>query len=105
MYSLEHTGELSDSQGYTEKAEVFNVANVVYSLSRWESFELECMSEEEWPTTRGLPSAIDLPLGDVVAKAWSGQIRSLDQLRRAVVAALSKETISVETLYEVTKPL
>jgi serine/threonine protein kinase len=91
MYSLEHTGELKDSERYTERAEVFNVANIVYSLSRWERFELECINMEEWPDAKDLPSSVDLPLENVTVKAWSGQIENLEQLREAVVSVLSEE--------------
>jgi hypothetical protein len=56
-------------------------------------------SSRSWLSdAKELPSAIDLPLGDVVAKERSGQIGDLEQLRQAVVSALSDEAIPEEEI-------
>ena len=89
LLPLDHTGELHDEDGYTEMAEISNVANVIYSLSRWEKFEKELLRMEEWPDAKELPSAVDLPLGRVIADAWSRRFGTIDELRQATVSALT----------------
>lgn len=98
LLPLDHTGELHDEDNYTEMAEVFNVTNVIYSLLRWEKFELEIISMDEWPDAKELPSTEGLPLRNVVIGAWSRQFRTLDELRQAVVSAMSKKVTPKEIM-------
>jgi hypothetical protein len=46
---------------------------------------------DEWPDAEFLPSTMDLPLGDVISKSWSRQFETLDELRHAVLSAMSQE--------------
>jgi serine/threonine protein kinase len=88
---LEHTGELIDSDGYTARVDVLHVTNVIYSLSCWKKFQVDCVTMDEWPDVESLPSTMNLPLGSVIAKSWSRQFKDLDELRHAVVSATSQD--------------
>jgi hypothetical protein len=41
---------------------------------------------EEWPEVEDLPSTVGLPLGDVIAKSWAREFKTLGELRQAIVA-------------------
>ncbi|THV64667.1 hypothetical protein D6D28_09734 [Aureobasidium pullulans] len=88
---MEHTGELVDFNGYTSRLDVLHVTNVIYSLSCWKKFQADCVTMDEWPDAESLPSTMDLPLGSVIAKSWSHQFEDLEELRHAVVTAISQE--------------
>jgi hypothetical protein len=48
------------------------------------------MSMDEWPVAESLPSTSDLPLGDIITKAWSHQFSTIDELKLAVKSAATK---------------
>lgn len=84
LLPLDEDTELVDEDGYTAEIDVLHVANVIYSISRWEKFQTDCMSMDEWPAADSLPLTSDLPLGDIITKAWSRQFKTLDELKSAV---------------------
>jgi len=88
---LEHSGELRNSDGYCSKIDILHVTNVIYSLSCWKKFQVDCVTMDEWPDAESLPSTMDLPLGDVISESWSRQFETLYELRHAVVSAMSQE--------------
>jgi serine/threonine protein kinase len=88
---LEDSGALRNSSGYCSKVDILHVTNIIYSLSRWKKFQVDCVTMDEWPDAEFLPSTMDLPLGDVISKSWSRQFETLDELRHAVLSAMSQE--------------
>jgi hypothetical protein len=93
LHPLEEVGELKDSDGYTSMVDVLHVTNVIYSLSSWKKFQVDCIQMEEWPKAEGLPSTLDLPLGDVIARSWSREFETLGELRHAVVSRIENEAL------------
>jgi serine/threonine protein kinase len=91
LFPLENVGELRDVDGYTSMVDVLHVTNVIYSLSSWKKFQVDRIRMEEWPEVEGLPSTRDLPLGDVIARSWSHEFKSLGELRYAVVSRTENE--------------
>jgi serine/threonine protein kinase len=89
--TLEETGELKDAKGYTAMVDVLHVTNVIYSLSTWRKFQMDCYYMEEWPKAEELPSTLDLPLGNVIARSWCREYKSLIELRYAVVSSIPDE--------------
>jgi hypothetical protein len=71
--------------------DVLHVTNVIYSLSSWNKFQVDCIQMEEWPKAEELPSTLDLPLGDVIARSWSQEFRNLGELRHAVISRTENE--------------
>lgn len=88
LHPLEETGELEGPDGYTAMIDVLHVTNIVYSLSAWKKFQVDCVQEDEWPDVEQVPSTVDLPLGDVIAKSWSRQFKTLDELRDAIASSM-----------------
>jgi hypothetical protein len=86
LFPLEEVGELRDVDGYTSMVDVLHVTNVIYSLSSWKKFQVDCVRMEEWPEVEDLPSTVGLPLGDVIAKSWAREFKTLGELRQAIVA-------------------
>jgi serine/threonine protein kinase len=85
LFPLEEVGELGDVDGYTSMVDVLHVTNVIYSLSSWKKFQVDCVRMEEWPKAEELPSTLGLPLGDVIARSWAREFKTLGELRQAVV--------------------
>jgi hypothetical protein len=90
LFPLEHSGELINSNGYTSMVDVLHVTNIIYSLSCWMKFQVDCVTVDEWPDAESLPLTTDLPLGNVIAKSWSREFKDLYELRHAVVLAISR---------------
>ncbi|KAH0362705.1 hypothetical protein KCU65_g7838, partial [Aureobasidium melanogenum] len=86
---IDEDTELVDD-GYTAELDLLHVSNVIYSISRWEKFENHYLSIDEWPAADSLPSTSNLPLGDIITKAWSHQFKTLDELKLAVKSAAPK---------------
>lgn len=86
---IDEDTELVDD-GYTAEIDLLHITNVIYSISRWKEFETPCWTIDEWPAADSLPSTSDLPLGDIITKAWSHQFSTLDELKLAVKSAASK---------------
>jgi serine/threonine protein kinase len=93
LHPLEEVGELKDADGYSLMVDVLHVTNVIYSLSSWMKFQVDCIRMEEWPRAEGLPSTRDLPLGDIIARSWSCEFKSLGELRHAVVSRTKIEVM------------
>ncbi|KAG9606759.1 hypothetical protein KCU77_g5591, partial [Aureobasidium melanogenum] len=87
LLQLDEDTALVDEDGYTAEIDILHVTNVIYSISRWEKFQTDCMSMDEWPIADSLPLTSDLPLGDIITKAWSHQFSTLDELKLAVRSA------------------
>ncbi|KAG9840242.1 hypothetical protein KCU98_g9383, partial [Aureobasidium melanogenum] len=90
LLQLDEDTALVDEDGYTAEIDILHATNVIYSISRWEKFQTDCMSMDEWPVADSLPSTSDLPLGDIITKAWSHQFSTLDELKLAVKSAATK---------------
>lgn len=84
LLPLDEDTQLVDEYGYTAEIDILHVANVIYSISRWQKLQTDCMSMDEWPAASSLPSTSDLPLGNVIAKAWSHHFKTLDELKLAI---------------------
>jgi len=80
------TTTLADSQGYTAEMDMLHVANVMYSISRWEKFQTECIEEDEWPRFESLPSTQELVLGHIITKIWRRQYSNLLDVHNEIVA-------------------
>ncbi|KAI4732306.1 hypothetical protein E4T50_17109 [Aureobasidium sp. EXF-12298] len=91
LHPLEENGELEEPDGYTLMIDVLHVTNIVYSLSAWKKFQVDCVQMDEWPDAEQVPSTVDLPLGSVIASSWSRQFETLDELRDAVVSSMPQE--------------
>ena len=87
---LGETGELKE-EDYTATIDVLHVTNIIYSLSAWKKFQVDCVQMEEWPNAEQVPSTIDMPLGSVIASSWSRRFKTLDELREAVVSSMPEE--------------
>ncbi|KAG9953669.1 hypothetical protein KCU85_g1117, partial [Aureobasidium melanogenum] len=87
---IDEVTELVDKDGYTADLDLLHVSNVIYSISRWAKFEAHYTSMDEWPAADSLPSTSNLPLGDIITKAWSRQFKNLDELKLAVKSAAPK---------------
>ncbi|KAK6008303.1 hypothetical protein QM012_000206 [Aureobasidium pullulans] len=81
--------------GYTARTEVLHVTNVIYSIARWEKFQVDCAYETEWPAPDSFPTTHDLRLGEVISKAWRHQYDSISDLRSAILSAASLQRTSV----------
>ncbi|KEQ66912.1 uncharacterized protein M437DRAFT_63077 [Aureobasidium melanogenum CBS 110374] len=88
---IDEDTELVDEDGYTAEIDLLHVSYVIYSISRWEKFENDhIMSMDKWPAADSLPSTSNLPLGDIITKAWSRQFNNLDELKLAIKSAAPK---------------
>ncbi|THY85539.1 hypothetical protein D6C92_08843 [Aureobasidium pullulans] len=74
----------ADWDGYTEKLEVLHVTNVIYSISQWEKFQVNCVYAHEWPLADSFPSTQHLDLGPIITKAWNHHYQTIAELRRAI---------------------
>lgn len=74
----------ADWDGYTHKLEVLHVTNVIYSISQWERFQVNCAYAHKWPPTDSFPSTQHLDLGPIITKAWNHHYQTIAELRRAI---------------------
>lgn len=77
--------------GYTSKVEVLHVANIIYSISRWEKFQTDCVHEDEWPAIDIFPATRDLVLGQIISQAWQRQYSNIIELRHALWSSRNEE--------------
>ena len=74
----------TDWDGYTQKLEVLHVTNVIYSISQWEKFQVNCAYTHEWPPADPFPSTQHLELGLIITRAWNHRYQTIAELRRAI---------------------
>lgn len=73
---------LVDELETTDKVDMLHAANVIYSIVQWEKFQLDCVTEAEWPSLQSLPPVHAIQLGDVISKMWKKQYTSILDVRR-----------------------
>lgn len=61
--------DTTDWDGDTSKVEILHVANIIYSISRWEEIQTDCVFKKEWPVTNTFPASQDLVLGQIISQA------------------------------------
>jgi hypothetical protein len=76
--------DATDSDGYTAKVEILHLVSVIYSISRWNKFQTDCVWEEKWPEMDSFPATQDVVLGQVIRKAWGHEYDSVLELRGAI---------------------
>jgi hypothetical protein len=76
--------DTTNSDGYTAKVEVLHVANVVYMISCWDKFQVDCVEEEEWPAMDSFPATQDLVFGQIIRNAWEHGYSNVLGLRDAL---------------------
>jgi serine/threonine protein kinase len=58
-FPLEYSGELRNSNGYCSKVDILHVTNIIYLLSRWKKFQVDCVMIDEWPDATLLLSTMN----------------------------------------------
>ncbi|KAK6008785.1 hypothetical protein QM012_000688 [Aureobasidium pullulans] len=61
LLPLDENTELVDEDGYTAEIDLLHVINVIYSISRWDKFQTDCLKMDQWPAADSLPSTLGLP--------------------------------------------
>ncbi|KAI4728136.1 hypothetical protein E4T49_04084 [Aureobasidium sp. EXF-10728] len=87
LLPLDSGAVLANEYGYTADIDILHVTNVIYSICRWNKFQMDCVDMDEWPAADSLPPTSDLPLGSVIAKSWSHQFKTLNELKLAIESA------------------
>jgi hypothetical protein len=76
--------DASNSDGYTAEVEVLHVTNVIYSISCWDKFQIDCVEEDEWSAMDTFPDTQDLELVQIIRKAWGRGYSNVLGLRDAL---------------------
>lgn len=71
---------ISGVDGCTVPLDLLHLSNIIYSISTWRKFSIDCAFESKWPSTDQMPDLAGLDCETVIRKCWQREYKATEEL-------------------------